>query len=274
MKNNISAKRIILLSFILVSFSLARAGWIFTGKYIDADGKTIMQRIFIQDNYVKVEQYNLIYTINLNTGALILVDPENLVYYQGTMEGYILGLRKLKNKQLEKLLIEIPMEQQPEYKRLYLGQIAAIGQKVIPVTDSVRYTLQPDTLKIGGYRTEKYLVTLNGRKMEETWIAPGLDIKKEFDWTKFLQYESILVPENKTIKYMITGSFNQLLERGYPLRRIIIQGGYRTEYQVNRIDAQKVPDYEFFTPALCREVTLEKWIDRNTATEPKYDDYE
>jgi hypothetical protein len=59
---------------------MSKAGWVITGRYIDREGKTIFKRYFIQDNDVKVEQFNLIYSINLKTESIILVDPENLVF--------------------------------------------------------------------------------------------------------------------------------------------------------------------------------------------------
>ncbi len=251
------------------------AGWILTGRYIDQDGKTIMQRYYFQGDNVKFERFNLIYSLNLKTGSLVLVDPENLVFYQGTLDDYIAGLKNDKQKNLDILLRDIPREQQEEYKRLYNNQISSIGRPLSAVTDSVSCARMNDTLKVGGYHTEKYQVILKGQKVEETWIAIGLNISTLTDWNRYLSVVNILEPWNTaTLGYMLSSPYQQLLQKGYPVRRIMIQGGYRSEFQVNKIEEKEVPEYEFYTPALCRQISLEKWIERSRKAEPQYDDYE
>ena len=264
-----------ILLFVFCAFlKQVQAGWIFTGKYIDPDGKTIMQRYFFQGDYVKFERYNLIYTLNMKTGALILVDPENLVYYQGTLDNYIGELKKSKQKKLEVLLRDIPAGEQEEYSRLYNKQISAVGQPPVPVSDPVTFSPMNDSLRVGKYLAQKYQVNIKGLKAEEIWIAPGLKISASFDWSHFLSLVYILEPWNTSIRYMISGPFMELLQKGYPVRRIVQLGGFRSEFQVNRIEEKEIPEYEFYTPALCKAISLDKWIEHVPSAEPQYDDYE
>lgn len=271
---NRNVLRILLMLIFLISSRLLMAGWVLTGRYIDQDGNTILQRYYIQDYQVKFEQYNVIYTINLKTGELILVDPRKLIYYKGTLESYIEGRKKIKYDQLDKLIREIPADQAGEYQKTYSRDISGIGEPIVMVKDSVITLRQPDSLKIIGQASEKYMVYLNDRKVEELWISPGLSINAQFSWNKYLYFLSVMDPDNATLSYMITQPYMELLNRGFPSRRIMIVGGYRTEFQLNKMEEKEIPAYEFYTPDLCKEVPLEKWLGRDQEKEKDYDDYE
>jgi hypothetical protein len=267
-------KYLILILLVAGAFQSLKAGWILTGKYIDKDGNTALQRFFIQDQKVKFEQYNIIYTLNFATNEVILVDPVNLLYYKGTLQSYVMGMKNYKNRQLSLLMNEIPKDQQGDYKKEYELSIEEIGREIIPDKDSVVILRLVDSLKIIGQPSEKYQVSVNSRKIEEVWISPGLDVSKQFSWKKYLYFLSIVEPENTTFNYMITSPFMQLLDKGFPTRRIMIRNGYRTEFQINKMEEKGIPDYEFYTPSLCKELTFDEWIDRSKSKESLNDDYE
>jgi hypothetical protein len=259
--------------FLSLSHSLS-AGWILTGKFIDQDGKTIMQRMYIQDFNVKFEQYNIIYTLNLKTNSIILVDPVNLVYYKGTIDAYIEGEKRMKTNQLQSLLKEIPAAEQETWKSICNQQINCIGMPIPLLRDSISVERMNDTLKVFGKPTAKFLVSIDKRRAEETWISPSLDISTQFDWQKYLYLLSVLEPGTASFTYMISPPFQELLSKGFPVRRIMVVNGYRNEIQVNRLEEKKIPDYEFYTPALCKELSIEQWLGRNKAQETMEDDYE
>lgn len=250
------------------------AGWVLTGRYIDREGKTILQRWFIQDYQVKFEQYDLIYTFNLKTGAIVLVDPVNLVYYRGTVDSYIQGLRDLKMKRLETLLQEIPEKERESARAAYMEEIEKIGAPVIPISDTMAITEVHDTLKAVGKPTTRYQVSVNGRKLEDCWISPLLDVSGQFSWDKYFYLLSVIDPSNVKLRYMSTNGYLDLLSKGFPVRRIVLEDGYKTEYQINREEQKDIPGYEFGVPDLCKELDLENWLNRNIAKDTEYDDYE
>lgn len=250
------------------------AGWVLTGRYIDREGNTILQRWFIQDYQVKFEQYDLIYTINLKTDALILVDPVNLVYYRGTVGSYIQGIRDLKMKRLEALLEEIPEKDREAARAAYLEEIEKIGAPVIPISDTLAITEVHDTLKAVGKPTIRYQVSVNGRRLEDCWISPLLDVTGQFSWSKYFYVLSVIDPSNVKLRYMSTDAYLDLLSKGFPVRRIVLEEGYKTEYQINREEQKDIPGYEFGIPDRCKELDLEHWLNRNIAKDTEYDDYE
>lgn len=261
---------------LIASFPLlSKAGWEITGRFIDRDGNTIMKRYFIQDNIIKVEKYNLIYTCNLNTGSIILVDPENLLFTKTDLNSYILKIRENNKNKISEILSDVPQEQKAEFEKIYNYK----AEKKINLpeynSDSLILRQLPDTTKLLGYRTEKFAIYENGRKLEEFFLTNEINISKDLDLAKFLKYIYLLEPEDHTIRYMASEKFLKSVCNGLVTRRFIFEEGFRSEWQVNKIEQKNIPAYEFGKPDLCKEVSLEKWIGRRDQVNDKfYDDYE
>jgi len=266
--------RLIKVFILLLPLNLS-AGWVITGRYIDRDGRTILKRYFIQDDMIKVERYNLIYTCNLNTGSIILVDPENLVFTKTNLNELTSKVLEINNVRLEKLFNVIPEDQKAVYEELYTVQTAASVALPVDNGDSLSITLVQDSIKMLGHSTLKYLIMKSGRKKEEFFFTPEVDVSGDLNLSEFLHYQYLIEPEDKTIEYLSAAKYLDLVKNGLVVRRFIYQDGFRSEWQVNNIENKSIPEYELGNPALCKEVTLEKWLSRTkTNDDKKYDDYE
>lgn len=251
------------------------AGWKITGRYIDKEGNTIFKRYFIQDNVIKVERYNLIYTCNIKTQSLIIVDPVKLVFVKTNLTAYKQKMKEIKLKRLNDLLSLIPDNQKEEYEKKYNQQIEEEINLSACKNDSVRITQSNDSSKLLGYSATKYVISENGLKREEFFFTNKVDISADLDFSAFLQYVYLLEPEDKTIRYLASNQNVDLVKNGFVLRRFIYNSGYRDEWQVNKIDHENIPIYEFGEPDLCKELTLDKWLTRQKPEDDKYyDDYE
>jgi hypothetical protein len=269
-------------SFLLFTFFLAlflpfqsNAGWLITGRFIDREGNTIMKRYFIQNSEVKVERYNLIYTCNLKTENIIIVDPVNLVFVKTNLKDYSDKMKQIKLQRLSELLALIPEGQRNDYEKAYKAQVE--DAVILPLYDGDSLAIKQlaDTVKFLQHQTLKFAVSENGRKKEEFFFTNEVDISVDLNMNSFLRYVYLLEPEDKTIRYLNSESYLDLVKNGLVLRRFIFEDGYRSEWQVNQIEQKKIPEYEFGTPELCKELTLDKWLVRQKETDDKYyDDYE
>jgi len=264
----------ILSLIVLLPFQLS-AGWIITGRYINSEGNTILKRYFIQNNVIKVERYNLIYTCNLQTGSIIIVDPENLVFTKTTLNIYIEKLKANKMSRLAELVNLIPENERALYEIKYRQQTKKELTLSDYSNDSLVIRKMADTVKLLGYQTDKYIISENGRKKEEMFFTDEVNISADLDLDTFLQYVYLLEPEDKTVKYRIAKSYSDLVKNGFVIRRFIFEDGFRSEWQVNKIEQKDIPAYEFGNPDLCKELTLDKWLIREKNSADKYyDDYE
>jgi hypothetical protein len=265
----------LILSIVILLPINSLAGWIITGRYIDREGNTYFKRYFIQNNQVKVERYNLIYTCNLKTETIILIDPENLVYTETSLNAYTEKLKDVQISRLKELLELIPEDQKSEYERLYRLQSERNLILSEMNSDSLFFKKMPDTVKLLGYQTSKYILTHLGRKKEELFLTNEVDISSDINMKVFLQYAYLLEPEDKTISYRSSEKYSELVKNGMVLRRFIFEEGNKTEWQVNNIEEKNIPFYEFGKPDLCKEITLDQWLLRQKDVEGKqYDDYE
>ncbi len=251
------------------------AGWKITGRYIDKEGNTIFKRYFIQHNVIKVERYNLIYTCNIKTQSIIIVDPVNLVFVKTNLTAYTQKMRDIKVKRLNELLLLIPDNQKEEYEKKYNQQIEEEINLSKCKADSVLITQSKDSSKLLGYSATKYVISENGFKKEEFFFTDKVDISADLDFSAFLQYVYLLEPEDKTIGYLASSQNIGFVKNGFVLRRFIYSNGFRDEWQVNKIDHENIPDYEFGEPDLCKELTLDKFLNRQKSDDEKYyDDFE
>jgi hypothetical protein len=269
-----SLSRPALLLILLLPLHLS-AGWIITGRYIDRDGKTVMKRYFIQDDQIKVERFNLIYSCNLKTGAIVIVDPEKLIYVKTSLTAYTEKLTGLKMERLRELLSLIPESEKAGYKRLYEAQTRK--ELILAAGDGDSLSIVPlaDTATLLGHKTVKYNILENGLKKEELFYTDEVDISAAADMNAFLQYVYLLEPEDKTLSYVASKKYTGKFKNGLVIRRFMFSEGYRTEWQVNKIQQKDIPAYEFGVPDLCKELPLDKWLARQNDTDDQYyDDYE
>lgn len=266
--------RIAIMSLTFLPY-LSHAGWEITGRFIDNEGKIFFKRYFIEDNIIKVERYNLIYVCNLNTEDIIIVDPIDLLYTKTTLSSYRNKLREIKTAVINELLEVIPDGQKKQYESLFRSKTEQELFLKPFSNDSLTIRQMNDSAKLLGYQASNFSVTSKGRKLEEFYFTPDLDISLEFDLKSFFQYVYLLEPEDNTVKYTSSEQYFEIIKKGFVLRRFIFENGYRSEWQVNLVEQKSIPAYEFGIPDLCKEVTLDKWFDRkNLAEEKKYDDYE
>lgn len=257
----------------LLSLS-AKAGWLINGRVIDSEGKVVLHRIFIQDQLIKVERYNLIYICDLQKQTLILIDPENLVFCRTSLKSYADATRRMMSRRLEPVMAGIAAEGSGKELSLYQHKIDSIGILPPPAAQPVECTLVEDSVKLGGHITEKYQFNISGLKKEEIWIADIPGLKNALNRDAFYPFLALVEKQGEMVRYMQTPGYSGLLEKGFPVRRMIYSQGVRTEWQVNKFEEKAIPAYEFMNPALCKEITVQDWLERTGRTDYLEDDYE
>ena len=262
------------LSLLLISFFQLQAGWLLTGKNIDTEGRAIPEKIFIEQYKVKIEQPEYIAIFDMKTLRIILVDPIKLTFYQGSLSEYMDSVKAFKKEALKVATADMPSEQANTYNMTYLDQIESFFEipKVAPGSLVINKT--DVTFKMVGWQTEKYEISLNGILRERVWLAPGMKAGEGFDWKLYFRFLKAAALEDQSLIYMNTPEYLDLLNTGLPLRKMVITNGVQTEFQVNRLEEKTIPDYEFYTPSLCKELTIAGWLKQHVASEDIYDDYE
>jgi len=266
-----------LVSFVVLFLFLnktAMAGWILTGTYIDSEGRTMPQRFFIENNKVKYEMHDFIYIFDLNAKSLILINIDKLTYCKTTLDAYISFKRSMMTQRLGELLKSVPENERNQWKEEYTRQISREGTIPAQSGDSVTINDTKTDFKMVTYDTDKYAVSVNGLRVEEVWIAPALKMDSDFNWAGYFEFMAALSLREGDVKLMTSKPYKELLSAGFPLRRIMYTSVGNNEWQVNLLEEKNIPDYEFYTPALCKSVNLQQWFTQPVQKAAAYDDYE
>ena len=217
---------------VLVAFPApnAFAGFIQT----EADGT----KLYVQGGKLRSdseEAGDLWTVIDMNKGTLMMVNPEEKSYTEGTLDEYCAGMRTMMDAMSQFMggLLPKPAVKKPKVEVVKVGSGG----------------------KIAGYETTRYKVMVDGALREEVWLANDKALLKELGnpqtMAKFSQcadmgdsYES--APEYQAID-----------KAGWPLKSVShADGKTETDTEVVRIEKADIPAAKFAAPKGYTRVPL------------------
>ncbi len=254
----------ILISILLNCFYLTYAGWVFTGQYIVPDKPTIPQRIFIEGSKVKFEQHDFIFICDFSKESIIVVDIPKKEFAQASLNDFIRTKQNLLRENMQLVLKHIPSEERNFYQGEFERQISKICKLPDSLDDNMKITLSSHHLKVlAGDSCDYYKIYLKSGLIETVWMDPSLkSVYETFDWKTFYFYKNLIMGNpDHLLDYKSMPEYLDFLKKGFPMRYITT---YKQEteidFQINDLDVKKIPDYEFYTPSLCKEISIEKWL--------------
>jgi hypothetical protein len=153
---------LLILPLITITLNLSAQGWVME----DRDGSTT----YMLGDWVKVddpeeEGFSSIY--NLSERILIIVNPDDMSYAEGTIDDYCQALSDMTSKMMEGMT-----EEQKEMMEAYMKNTNS-G----PAPD-VKVQSEGSGENVAGYSTEKYSVMVDGELFQEVWISRDGDLKE------------------------------------------------------------------------------------------------
>ena len=143
------------LPLFIFTLNISAQGWVME----DRDGSTT----YMLGDWVKVddpeaEGFSSIY--NLSERILILVNPDQNSYAEGTIDDYCAALNDMTSKMMEGMT-----EEQKQMMETYMK-----NSNSGPAPD-VKIQSEGTGEKVAGYSTEKYSVMVDGELFQEVWIS-------------------------------------------------------------------------------------------------------
>lgn len=270
---NQTVKFVLILMF-SACFYPANAGWKLTCRLVDKEGTTIPYRLFIEGQKIKIERHDFIYSADLSTGSLILIDPINLLYCETSLKEYATKNNILMTSRLRLAeQTDGSSTKDTVFNEFPLNEVTS--NYLPPVfRDSVNWRKAGDSLQVSNYSAYRYVFSKGKTKLEEVWLAPELKLKDEMNWLKLYEFLTVVDKQGTMVSYMLTPEYEELMKIGYPVRKFIYNGFVKTDWQVNLIEEKKIPAYEFYKPDLCKKLSIDDWIAQSTRADYLDDDYE
>lgn len=152
---------------LLLGASLARAGWEIeqTSYSLRASGKEISRTtasLRIAAGKVRVADGKTITIVDYGKDRLTYIYPEKKIYWVGSSDDYIAAIQGSNPRRRK-----VPKEDS-EARR---------GKVVIQET--------PITTEIAGKTTKKYIINVDGEKIQDVWMAPSFGVGKDLDFEVF-----------------------------------------------------------------------------------------
>lgn len=216
-------KHIVVLAFIVAFLTVSNA---FAGLVLtDADGTTT----HIQNGKLRSdteEGGDMWVVIDTSKSTIMMVNPEEQTYVQGTIDEYCAGMRSMMDAMSQFMGGMMP---KPEPKQKVQVVKAGPGGK------------------IAGQDTTRYKVMVDGVLREELWLANDASLMKEFgDPQVMAKFSQCAAMEQS---YETAPEYQGLMKAGWALKSVSHENGESvTDTEVERIEKSDIPAAKFAAP--------------------------
>jgi hypothetical protein len=260
--------RIVFLTALFIFFSgTAQAGWVIDQViYSSSPQESANQRVnstnYFSRNRFKAVQGSSILIINYNTGRIFISDRNRKLYWSGTIDEYINGIRDYMAQakvEMEESMKDIPPEQRRAIEEEMMRSRGSIE------AGRIRIEKTSDRQTIAGYRATKYRVYLDENSYQEIWVSEDLDISKDMDMKKIEDFQNRINRAvgsvySKGTRVEESSEYQSLFEKGYPLKIVHVVGQNRGVIEVTNVKETEIPDREFEVPEGYTRTTLQEII--------------
>ncbi len=263
-----------LLVFILSAQAFANDGWVVRGRCNARGNVTYLQRYFIDGNKVKFEQYNFIYSCDLSSGKLILIDIDSMLCAVTTINEY----EEKNTKIYEDFLLNSFLKFWDSFADNDIDTANAsviIDNKFSPISeDSITITRINDGMKLLGHNVSEYEVRVNNKRVERFFHTYEVACFNSVDLNALNNLENLIHPTDYSFHYTATQKYTDFKKNGLIIRRFLYVDDFVEEYQVNWYENTDIPAFHYEVPWQCKVISLDKWFELFHPTNRKYDDYE
>ena len=172
----------LLLSFVLSCPLPALAGWVVTEGQGEDRSLT-----YIQNNRIKYEDSEQATIFDLERGTMTVLQPRTKRYWTGSPQDFTLQMKAAVDAQLESELAGLPPEQRQALKEAAGISEAPHAPPATPAGPALAVQVQrtDQVDRVAGHAARKHQIWVEGRLVEEVWIAEDLDLARELDPAKF-----------------------------------------------------------------------------------------
>ena len=203
---------------------------------------------YVQSNRMAMDMGGMFIIIDLNDQTATIVNPKAKAYWKGPIQTIADEVMGGVQKQMEKLLVNVPPEQREMMKQMMKQKgMPGVGPAGPPPKVSIKKTGKVET--IAGYKAAEHQVIADGQLAAAMWIDPKFNMRDELDMVKL---EKAMAGVNKMgggKSAMDSPAVAKLWTKGYPLKQVFYHMGQASTVTVHKVEKMKVPAGKFQPPA-------------------------
>jgi uncharacterized protein DUF4412 len=270
------SRMVFLIAFFIFLSGGAQAGWIIdqvvysTSTQKPKNQKVNSRNYFSKDKF-KAVQGSSILIINYNTSQIFMYDRDRKLYWRGTIDEYINGIRDYMaqaRREMEQSMKNMPPEQRRTIEEEMTKQGHSLTGEPKGATEAGRVKVEKTSERqtVAGYRAVKYSVYLDENSYQEIWISEDLDISKDMNMKKMQNFQNRIneavgsVYSDRSSGVERSHEYQSLFEKGYPLKIVHVVGQSKGIIEVTSAKEKEIPDTEFDVPEGYRQTTLQEII--------------
>lgn len=208
--------------------------------------------MYIDKGRIRTEQPSVITLVDYDKGLFTILNPTNQFFWSGKVEEYVSEATKNRAEQMR--------------RRVGSGGGLSFGRRKIDEKALPRVEIKKtaENGAIAGYRATKYEVFSNGELFQEMWFTQDIDMARDLDSTKSLEYEC---KRSAGMLGRTAGPFNalyrssdyaDLLKKGNVLlASIVYHGAGSFEKKATSVREAEIPASKFEVPENYRRVRLQ-----------------
>lgn len=199
----------------------AQQGWFLNQRTIIPYGGVAYQQIYLRGDLVKVQEIGYTLILNVSNHEMNFILPGYKTYWEGTFEEFRQGYSSLTLDQINEAVKMVPEKERELYKEFLLDMSnLALEEEIISPPGNIRIGKTAETVRICGYRTEKYQVFSDDELVEEVFIAPALSLGLGYKMSTLHEYLRKIALPFITNSYFFSKEYLALLNTGYPMKHI------------------------------------------------------
>lgn len=234
--------------FVIMQGIFANNDWIITEESTDTFGNKSIQTTFIKDELIRHETLSSIALVDLKQKLITIIFSEYRVYWQGTTQDLKESNIAIYDKQMEEMLVGLPVSAQKELDSIYLEIRKQMLDSTEPKTNrQISINKTNDTLSILGYSTIKYDIKTDSSIVESVWHTKEIAPYRNIDVLDMMQFMKQLDPSPAKNNIANSPDYLNLLKTGLLLKSVNYSPAGENKVEVTKVREVTLPA-DFFKP--------------------------
>jgi hypothetical protein len=264
MKSNNIFHFLLVISFLIFHNQLF-AGWEIVYRHESSDGMISYDVMLIENHRFKYSQNDGGFIFDVQTNLFSWYFNDMNGYWQNDLQNFRSALFEALKSLTDELLLEFPEDQRETYSAIF-GQMTDVYKPPAyqTINDLKLEIHNTDNVEeIAGYPSEQYLIIVDGKKMEQIWIAPSLNISEQLNPVKINEvFTELIIDLHDSYHYMLRDEYKLLWEKGYVMKTLDSEG---ESMQIIKVEQRKIQSNELmlpsgFVPITAREIISSKMM--------------
>jgi hypothetical protein len=258
----IGKPQFLFLFFVIFLSQYVSAGWYIVEKSEDRFGNFSYQSTFIQDGFMRIENEQSIFILDLKSERITLVFPQKMGYWTGNHDSLRESVISAVETQLNTMIAQLPEKERIAAQIEYDTLLSAMKSDTIihQLPEQIVIRKNDNDTVLCGFQSIGYDVVVDSAIYEKIWITNEVTPYKPTDIKQIARMTRVFTKPSLVTFYRTSENWYQLLQHGMVMKSVVITP---IGESVTRVDSMKeinIPPAFFEAPPDYRSIGIDELI--------------